>query len=194
MDDEAAKEELKIYLDRARDALLFKLDGASDYDVRRPLVPTGTNLLGLVKHCACVEWGYFRLAFGRSHPPIPGWEEEEPEVNVDMYATADESREQIIDFYQRGRRAADETIAELALDAPGTVPWWPENRRHPTLHRLMSAVTAELSRHAGHADVVRELIDGAAGISPEFSNLPDVDASYWTGYLAQLESIAQRFR
>jgi hypothetical protein len=194
MDDVAAKAELKVYLDRARDGLLFKLDGASDYDIRRPLVPTGTNLLGLVKHSACVEWGYFSLAFDRPHPPIPGWEEAEPENNIDMYAGADESREQIIDFYRAARAAADETIAELPLDAAGTVPWWPEDRRHPTLHRLLVHVIAEIDRHAGHADIVRELIDGAAGISPDFSNLPDVDASYWPDYVTSLEAIAATFR
>lgn len=194
MDDAPAKEELKIYLDRARDSLIYKLDGLSEYDLRRPLVPTGTNLLGLVKHCACVEWGYFRLAFGRSHPPIPGWEEEEPETNIDMYAGPDESREQILSFYTDARAAADETIDELSLDTTGTVPWWPQERRHPSLHRLMTAVLAELSRHAGHADLVRELIDGAAGIHPTWSNLPDVDGDYWRTYVGKLEEIAATFR
>jgi uncharacterized damage-inducible protein DinB len=191
--DDATKADLTGYLDRARDGLLFKLDGLSEYDVRRPLVPTGTNLLGLVKHCAHVELGYFRLAFGRSHPALPAWDDD-AEPNLDMYATGEESREQVLEFYRHARTAADETIGDLALDATATVPWWPEERRHPTLHRLLAHVIAELNRHAGHADIVRELIDGSAGISAQFSNLPDVDASYWPDYTGKLEAIARQFR
>ena len=66
------KDHLRHYLQIARDALLWKLDGLSEYDVRRPLTPTGTNLLGLVKHVASVEFGYFGDIFGRpSEEPLP---------------------------------------------------------------------------------------------------------------------------
>ena len=58
---------LHRYLRMASDALLWKLDGVSEYDVRRPCTPTGTNLLGLVKHLAIVELGYFGDTFGRPH-------------------------------------------------------------------------------------------------------------------------------
>ena len=57
MDETAAKHQLHDYLQQGRDALLWKLDGLSEYDLRRPLVPTGTNLLGLVKHVAGTEAG-----------------------------------------------------------------------------------------------------------------------------------------
>jgi len=63
------KADLRRYLQDARDALLWKLEGLSEYDIRRPLVATGTNLLGLVKHQAGVEMGYFGATFGRSCPP-----------------------------------------------------------------------------------------------------------------------------
>ena len=54
------------YLDAAREGLLWKLEGLSEYDVRRPLTPTGTNLLGLVKHVAMVEWNYLGACFDRA--------------------------------------------------------------------------------------------------------------------------------
>jgi hypothetical protein len=67
------KADLHLYLQAARDALLWKLDGLSEYDLRRPLTPTGTNLLGLVKHVALVESGYFGETFGRPFDaPLPG--------------------------------------------------------------------------------------------------------------------------
>ncbi|NEE26132.1 DUF664 domain-containing protein, partial [Streptomyces sp. SID7982] len=58
MNASAPKDILRLYLQNARDALLWKLDGLSEYDIRRPLTPTGTNLLGLVKHVAGIELGY----------------------------------------------------------------------------------------------------------------------------------------
>ena len=148
----------------ARDALLWKLDGLSEYDIRRPLTPTGTNLLGLVKHLASVELGYFGDTFGRPFgEPLP-WFDEDAEANADMWAAADESREQIIGLYRRAWAHSDATIGALALDAIGHVPWWPGEHSEVTLHRILVHVVAETDRHAGHADIVRELIDGAAGL------------------------------
>ena len=59
------KETLVEYLQSARDAMVWKVEGLSEYDARRPMTPTGTNLLGLVKHLASVELGYFGDTFGR---------------------------------------------------------------------------------------------------------------------------------
>src|SRR5581483_1969575 len=128
------KADLHRYLQEARDALLWKLDGLSEYDIRRPMTPTGTNLLGLVKHLASIELGYFGATFGRpSDEPLP-WFEPDAEANADMWATPDESREQILDFYARARAHADQTIDALPIDAPGQVSWWSEGRRDITLH------------------------------------------------------------
>ena len=110
------KAHLSQYLQRARDALLWKLDGLSEYDIRRPLTPTGTNLLGLVKHVASVEAGYLGGTFGRPFgEPFP-WFADEAEPNADMWATAEESREQIVDLYQRVWAHSDKTVAALPLD------------------------------------------------------------------------------
>jgi uncharacterized damage-inducible protein DinB len=185
------KDHLRHYLQIARDALLWKLDGLSEYDVRRPLTPTGTNLLGLVKHVASVELGYFWDIFGRpSDEPLP-WYAEDAEPNADMWATADETREQIIGLYHRAWAHADATIDALPLDAPGRVPHWPDERAQVTLHQILVHVIAETHRHAGHADVVRELIDGTVGLRVDNDNMAEGDEAWWADYQARLESAAR---
>lgn len=187
----AEKADLHRYLQAAREAVLWKLEGLSEYDVRRPLVPTGTNLLGLVKHLASVELGYFGDTFGRPHDEQLPWWDDDAEANADMWATADETREDVIGLYRRAWRHADATIAELSLDTVGRVPWWPEDRWEATLHRILVHVVAETNRHAGHADIVRELVDGAAGLRDGNDNMPPEDAQWWAGYHDRLEQVAR---
>jgi uncharacterized damage-inducible protein DinB len=187
------KSELHHYLKGAREAVLWKLDGLSEYDVRRPLVPTGTNLLGLIKHLASVEAGYFGETFGRPFPePLP-WYDEGAEPNADLWATAEESAESVVDFYRRVWAHADATISELPLDAAGRVPWWPPERNQVTLHRILVHLVTETHRHAGHADLVRELIDGAAGLRADNDNLWTPDGG-WQAHHDRLEAVAQQFR
>jgi hypothetical protein len=168
---------------------MWKLDGLSEYDIRRPMTPTGTNLLGLTKHLACIELGYFGETFGRPFgEPLP-WSEGEP--NSDMWATAGESREQIVGLYRRAWQHSDATIGTLALDAAGQVPWWPDSRNPVTLHQILVHVIAETDRHAGHADIVRELIDGAAGLRESNTSMPPDDRTWWENYRSQVERAAQ---
>src|SRR4051812_7905548 len=176
------KDTLKLYLQTARNALLWKLDGLSEYDVRRPLVPTGTNLLGIVKHVASVELGYFGETFDRP-PGIPlPWFADDAEPNADMWATPDESRDDVVGLYHQSWKHSDATIDELPLDAVGHVPWWPPERSEVTLHRALIHMIAETNRHAGHADLVRELVDGSVGYRPDNDNMAEGDAAWWSGY------------
>jgi uncharacterized damage-inducible protein DinB len=185
------KADLLRYLQAARDALLWKLDGLSEYDVRRPLTATGTNLLGLVKHVAGVEAGYLGETFGRRFDePLP-WFDDGAEPNADMWATADESREQLIGLYHRVWAHSDTTIDTLALDAVGHVPWWGD-RADVTLHRILVHVIAETDRHVGHADIVRELVDGSVGLRDGNTNLPDGDPAWWESYRNKLEQVARQ--
>ena len=186
-----AKAELHTYLREARDALLGKLSGLSEYDVRRPLVPTGTNLLGLIKHVASITAGYFGDTFGRPFgEPLP-WLDRAAEPNADMWATAEQSREDIIGLYQRAWAHADATIDALELDATGHVPWWgPGNE--VTLHRILTHMLAEINRHAGQADIVRELIDGVVGWRRPGDNLAPGDEAWWKAYRLRLEDVARR--
>ena len=183
------KQTLLRYLQEGRDALLSKLDGLSEYDVRRPLTRTGTNLLGLVKHVAGTEAGYLGAVFGRPFPEPMPWMEDESEPNSDMWATAEESREQVVEQYRRVWAHSDATVAALPLDASGVVPWW--TNRDVTLHRILVHITAETHRHAGHADIVRELIDGRVGLRRPGDNLPDVAEEWWPDYVARLEAVAR---
>jgi hypothetical protein len=187
------KATLVRYLQQARDAVLWKLDGLGEYDIRRPMTPTGTNLLGLVKHLAGIESEYFGAVFGRPFPGTLPWDPADPdaEPNVDMWATAGESREYITGLYREAQAHADATISALSLDAAGHVPWWPTPPNPVTLHLILVHVTAETNRHAGQADIVRELIDGFAGLRPAVSNLPDLDAARWEKYRAQVEQAAR---
>jgi uncharacterized damage-inducible protein DinB len=195
MSEADEKQTLHLYLQSAREVLAWKLEGLSDYDIRRPMTPTGTNLLGLVKHCAGIECQYFGSVIGR---PFPGeddldWRhDDDDELSGHMYATAAESRDQVADFYRRVWAHSDAAIQELPLDARGAVPWWPEERRHPTLHTLLVHMILETGRHAGHADIIREAIDGAAGLLKSVSNMPDeADATAWKQHYDKLEGIAQ---
>lgn len=187
------KEHLHRYLQIAREALLWKLDGLSEYDVRRPLTPTGTNLLGLVKHVASVELGYFGATFGRpSDEPLP-WFADDAEPNADMWVTAAETREQIISLYHRAWAHSDATIEMLALDAIGHVPHWPDDRSEVTLHQILVHMISETHRHAGHADIIRELIDRAAGLRADNDNMASSDHEWWENYRRRLERVAQEF-
>jgi uncharacterized damage-inducible protein DinB len=185
------KADLHRYLQMAREALLWKLDGLSDHDVRRPMTPTGTNLLGLVKHVASVEVGYLGVVFGRPFgEPLP-WYADGAEPNADMWATADESREQIVGLYHQAWAHSDVTIHTLELDALGHVPHWPKDRSEVTLHQILVHMIAETHRHAGHADIIRELIDGAVGLRADNDNMAPGDRSWWAEYRSRLERVAR---
>lgn len=191
MTETEPKAVLHRYLQSARDALLWKLEGLSEYDARRPLTPTGTNLLGLVKHAAGVELGYLGDTFGRpSGEPLP-WLDTDAELNSDMWATADESREDIVGLYRRAWAHADATLDALALDTVGTVPWWPDGKDEVTLQHAMVRVIADTHRHAGHADILRELMDGAVGMNQGNDSMASQDAAWWEAYRERLERAAR---
>ena len=83
-----------------------------------------------------------------------------------------------MEFYRRAWAHSDATIDSLELEAEGRVPWWGD-RADVTLQQILVHVIAETARHAGHADVVRDSIDGAAGLRADNGNLPEEDAAWW---------------
>lgn len=185
------KATLRFYLQSARDALLWKLEGLSEYDIRRPATPTGTNLLGLVKHAATVELGYLGDVFGRPSGESLPWMEEGAEADADMWVTADESREYVVGLYRRAWAHADATLDALALDAVGKVPWWAAGKDEVTLHHAVIRVIADTQRHAGHADIIRELTDGTVGMREDNPGVPTGDAAWWEAYRDRLEQAAR---
>jgi Protein of unknown function (DUF664) len=183
-------DDLRHYLRQSRDAVLRALDGVSDYDARRPVMPSGTNLLGLVKHLAGVEAGYLGACVGRPVPvPIP-WNEDGSEENGDMWATPEESRDHIVGLYREVARNSDAVIADLPLDAPAFVEWWPAERQHTTFGHLLARMVAETAQHAGHAEILRETIDGQGGRDHDAIG----DAEWWDSYVGKIQSAADAFR
>ena len=189
MIDEFAKEYLHDDLRWIRETMLWKLDGLGEYDVRRPLTTTGTNLLGLVKHLSSTEARYFGEIFGRPFPePLPPWYENDAQRDS-LWVTEHETRAEIVDRYRRVWEHADATINALPIDAPGHVPWWP--RPDVKLFNVMVHVLTETARHAGHADILRERLDGAIGSDPQGAASPEHDATYWEAHCAKVEQAAE---
>ncbi len=108
-----------------------------------------------------------------------------------MWATADESREEIVALYRRAWAHGDATIAALPLDAIGRVPHWPAERATVTLHHVIVRVLTDTARHAGHADILRETVDGAAGPRMTGDSMPSADPAFWAAYVARVEAAAQ---
>ena len=189
--DSSQTEILLHYLQRERDHLVGTLDGLSEHDVRRPVTPSGTSLLGLVKHVASVELGYFCDSLGRPHGIELAWDNDQAfESNADMWATAEESRASLLDLYRRSWELGDANIRELGLDAPAAVPWWSAENRRTTVGRLVVHMLDETAHHAGHADVVRETIDGRGGRDHDQVG----DEQWWSSYVAQVQAAADAHR
>jgi len=193
--DRDLKGVLHDYLRKTRDDLIWKLDGLTERAARLPRTPTGNNLLGIVKHCLNIEAGYFGPTFGRDFPspdelvPMDAYDDD---PQADWYARDDETKDGLVDLYRRVAAFADETIEQLPLDAPGRVPWWPAGANDVTLHRIIVHVSNDVARHAGHADILRELYDGAIGWHQQRTSLPD--SQDWPAYVAKLTDLADRFR
>jgi hypothetical protein len=205
MIDEFAKAYLHSDLRDARATMVWKLDGLAEYDVRRPLTPTGTNLLGLVKHLTITEAWYFGEVFGRSFPERLPWRDGADDERDDdakltalfdhmsqlthMWATAEESRAEIVDRYTRMCAHSDATIAALDIDAPGHVAWWP--RPNVKVFNIMVHVLTETNRHAGHADILREQLDGAVGTHAGSEAMHGRDTTFWKDHREKVERAAQ---
>ena len=186
-----AKSELVEALGKLNDAILGKLDGVGDYDLRRSLTPTGSNLLGIVKHLATVQAEYFGGCFGRPFPEEMPWSSEDAGINADMFAAAGETSDWVRDLYRRSWLHALGTIAVTDLDDTATVPWWPDDRRHPSLRTVLTHMTVETARHAGHLDILRETIDGEAGRFVGDASLPDAADFDWDAYRHEVDDAAR---
>lgn len=180
--------QLQARLQVLRDAALWKLEGLDEYDLRRPLTPTGTNLLGLVKHLAGVELDYFGDTFGRPTDIATPWRGSDDDA--DLWATADESVDDIVALYRRSWAHAQETFDASTLTTTGTVPWWPPEKRDVTLGLVLVHMITETARHVGQMDILREEIDGAAGMYESNDNLSHADQRARDQYVARLQSVA----
>jgi Protein of unknown function (DUF664) len=108
-----------------------------------------------------------------------------------FWATEHETRDEIVGLYRRVWEHSDATINALAIDAPGYVPWW---REEVKLFNIMVHVLSDATRHAGHADILREQLDGAVGVnaeSAESAALDGHDSAFWEARCAQIEQAAR---
>lgn len=186
------KSTLIRYIDTRREALISKVEGLSERDARLPRTPTGTNLLGIIKHVTGVEAVYLGDTFGRPFPhseELIAGEVFDTDPQADWYATEDETLDGIIDLYRRVIAHGNETIAALPLDAIGHVPHWGDEE--VTLHQILVHLFADLAGHCGQADILREGADGAVGWRKPGDNIP---SEYdWPAYVAKLTDLANRF-
>ncbi|ASK66726.1 hypothetical protein CFK39_13930 [Brachybacterium avium] len=201
-DDETERMTLHRYLQEQREAMLFKLDGLDERQLRWPATPSGTSLLGLVKHLTWTELGCLGECLDR--PLDDPWPWDSGEVTqdsaadldpegalTDLWARDDESPEDIVDGYRQAWAHGDAAIFSLPLSATALVRWWSEQRRRPTLHTLLVHLIAETARHTGHADIIRERLDGSIGMSADASNLPGLTQQQWAEHRDRLHAIAE---
>ncbi|MBP2353847.1 hypothetical protein JOF29_004957 [Kribbella aluminosa] len=177
-------------LQETREALVGKLEGLGEYELRRPLAPTGTNLLGLVKHLAGLEHGYLGEAVGRVPAVRPSWFRDDVSTEIDMWATPDESSAYVVGVYREIAAHSDRTVADLELDSPAYVAHWADGHRETTLGVLLIRMVAETSQHTGHADILREQLDGRLGGGTTVA----ADEAFWNDRRTQVQAAADHFR
>ncbi|GIE91486.1 Protein of unknown function [Actinoplanes regularis] len=130
-----------------------KADGLSEEQLRQRLVVSETTLLGLVQHLTDAEHYWFGYTFGGDRR----W----AEVDFGMVVAPDRSARQVIADYRASIAASDAYIR--AAEGPEARTAHPVNDEPRTLRWVLAHVTSETVRHAGHADILRELTDGVTG-------------------------------
>lgn len=184
-------EDLLNYLQQSRDGVLRGLDGLGEYDARRPLTPSGSNVLGLVKHLTGCELLYLGDCVGRPAAlRLPWVEDGSIWEGADMWVSAEQSRADIVGWYQQACAHSDRSVTELALDTPAHVPHWPAEHADTTLGRLLVRMVAETAQHAGQIDILRESVDGRGGADQDEIG----DQAFWARYVARIEQAAAPFR
>ena len=184
MIDDFARRYLHEDLQWARQSVLDRLEGLSEYDLRRPLTVTGTSLLGLVKHLTLSEAVYLGDLFDRPFPERhPRFDDPDFRNRDWLWVGETESSNDVVDGYRRAWQHSGATIEALPIDASGGVPWWPEPE--VKLFNVMVHVLTETNRHAGHADILYEQLTAATG-----SAEPDI-MNDWTAHRARIEKAAR---
>jgi uncharacterized damage-inducible protein DinB len=149
---------LSAFLDRYRETMLWKLEGLSTEQASRRLVPSATTLLGVIKHLAYVERSWFQMYFAGGPVNFP-WAKDEPDPDIDFRISATDTIESISALYQQEIAKSREIVAGASLDDLSKN----EERGLRSLRWIMVHMIEETARHAGHADILRELTDGAIG-------------------------------
>ena len=178
------------HLDRLNEAVLHKLEGLSEYDLRRPMTPTSTNLLGVAMHLASLQAEYFGATFGRPFPREGEFyflSDDDADPQDDLWVRPEATSEWVVEMVSATWEHAKETFAALDLASTGQIPTRPY--REVTLGEMLVHMVDETARHAGHMDIVRELIDGSAGRYAGDGNI--IDGYDWAAYRARVEAGAR---
>jgi uncharacterized damage-inducible protein DinB len=150
---------LSAFLDRYRETMLWKLDGLSTEQASRHLVPSATTLLGVVKHLAYVERWWFQMNFAGDPVGFP-WPKDEPDEDIDFRVTDTDTIESISALYEQEIARSRQIVAGSSLEDLGQDLGKVKPR---SLRWIMVHMIEETARHSGHADILRELTDGAIG-------------------------------
>jgi hypothetical protein len=147
------------HLTGQRAHVLAQLEGLSEEQLRRPVLPSGWSCLGLVRHLTLSDERYwFEVVVAGE--PLDFWPEGD---NGDWRVEPDEPAEEVIEAYRAAIARADEVMAARRLDDPPAQPedWWVQaGLAFPDLRAVVVHVLVETSVHAGHLDAARELLDG----------------------------------
>ncbi|GGV66622.1 hypothetical protein GCM10010277_74560 [Streptomyces longisporoflavus] len=147
------KTTLLSFLDYVRQAVAAKASDVSDKAVRTAGVPSGTSILGLIKHLTAVELNWFAWAYAGADVEL--WDDESPPAD-------DETTESLLAAYDQAIRRCNEIIHACDdLDRPGARSL--RETPPPTMRWILVHMIEETARHAGHADILREQIDGSVG-------------------------------
>jgi uncharacterized damage-inducible protein DinB len=160
MSNDNEKAAIAEVLDTYRGVVRWKLEGVDRSDAVRPLVPSGTSLLGIVKHLAYVERWWFHAVLGRMDVDFP-WTDDDPDP--DWRIEDWESIEGVLDFFERECAMSRTVLGSLeSLDAE-----FSRGERTLVVREVLLHFVEELARHVGHMDILRELIDGSTGWGPQ---------------------------
>jgi hypothetical protein len=157
-------------LERQRRYVGWKCGNLNSAGLQATLGPSTMSLGGLLKHLALVEDDVFAVKL-HGLDPHPPWDAVDWDADSDWewHSAADDSAEQLMSLWQdavtRSRLLAAEAIADGGLDRPAAFSW-PDGRT-PSLRRLLMDMIEEYARHLGHADLIRESVDGLVGEDPE---------------------------
>ena len=149
------RELLAAFLDYQRATLLRKIDGLGDADLRRQVLPSTLTLLGMVKHLAYVEQSWFGIRFAGEDLPVP-YTKADPDA--DFRIEPGETTTDIVALYKREVARSRAILSASSLDDLAKAEGFRPSLRWIALHMI-----AETARHNGHADLIREAIDGATG-------------------------------
>lgn len=147
---------LPLFLDHVRSVMIRKVEGVDAEGLRMSPVDSGTCLGGLIKHLAYVERWWFQAVW-RSDPVEFPWTDEDPDAEFRL--DSDDTAESLIALYRHECDISRRLVEDSDLD--DTIPW---RDGRMSLRWIMVHMIEETARHCGHADIIREIIDGQVGV------------------------------